>query len=176
MGGPHTKTRRHSKIESLPLEKQEELNRLLIEGFTYEEIEAHFRQQGHELSRSGIGRYGKGFLEAVRKTRIISDKAKTLVSEAGSDSLVLEEAGSKLLSEKIIALLLENDVTPKSVTNIMIGFSMLQKASIAREKFKVDLKDRVTKAAADVTKIAKKGGLSDEAADLIKAKILGIVK
>ena len=176
MGGPHIKTRRHSKIEELPAEAQQELNDMLIEGATYEEIAAHFKAQNFDLSRSGVGRYGKDFLNKVRETRIIQDQARTLVDEAGGDALVLEEAASKLFAKKIVEMLLANGVSGRSTPGILVGFSMLQRSSVAREQLKASLEKKVKKTADAVAKIAQKGGLSEKAAEDIRGQILGISK
>jgi len=168
--------RTHSKVEDLPQEIQDELNRLLIEGATYKEISEHFAAKNHDLSKSGIGRYGKGFLEEVRRLRIIEDQSKTLISEAGGDGLVLDEAGGKLMSRRIIEMLMEKDIAPGKVPGLAIGLASLIKANVSREKFKFDMKDKIVKTADDVTKIVKKSGLTDDAAAQIRAKILGIAK
>ncbi len=176
MGTPHVKVRRHSKIQELPQEAQEEVNRMLIEGATYEDIAAHFKGKGFDLSRSGVGRYGKDFLNQVREVRIIQDQARTLVDDAGGDALVLEEAGTKLLSKKVIELLMSNGVTMKQISGIMVGFSMLQRSSVAREQLKANIEKKVKKTADAVARIAQKGGLSEKAAEDIRGQILGISK
>lgn len=151
-----TQRRRHSKVEDLPQDKQEELNRLLIEGSTYEEISAIFKQQGFDLSRSGIGRYGKGFLEEVRRLRIIEDQSKTLISEAGTDGLALDEAGGKLMSRRIIEMLMEKDIAPNKVPGLAIGLASLIKANVSREKFKADMKGKMGKIIKEVENNMKK--------------------
>lgn len=66
MGGPHTKTRRHSKVETeLPQEIKGQVDRLLIENATYEEIASFLKEQGHDIGKSSIGRYGKEFLKCI---------------------------------------------------------------------------------------------------------------
>src|SRR4030042_6891669 len=102
MGGPHTKTRRHSKVsDELPEEIQRQVDRLLIESATYEEISNFLKNQNYDISKSSIGRYGKDFLAQYQRLRIIEDQSRALVSEAG-DGLLLDEAGGKLMAKKII--------------------------------------------------------------------------
>jgi hypothetical protein len=168
--------RTHSKVDDLPQEKQEELNRLLIEGSTYEEISAHFKNQGIDLSKSGVGRYGKGFIENVRRLRIIEDQSRTLISDAGGDGLVLDEAGGKLMAQTIIEMIQAGTVAPKNIPGLAIALAQVIKANVSREKFKSDMQGKVVKTADAVSKIAKKGGLTDDAAAQIRAKILGIAK
>ena len=176
MGGPHTKIRRHSKVETeLSAEIKTQVDRLLIENATYEEIAEFLKTKGHDISKSSIGRYGKDFLNRYKRLRMIEDQSRTLVSEAGS-GMVLEEAASKIFSQQIIEMLLDAGMEPKSLPKLAMAFSMLQSSSVSREKLKSDLVRRVAKVSEDVTKIAKKSGLSDNAASQIREKILGINK
>lgn len=139
MGGPHVKTRRHSKVETeLSDDLRAQIDRLLIEDATYDDIAAFLKEKGHDISKSSIGRYGKEFLNQYRRLRIIEDQAKTLVSEAG-DGLVLDEAGGKLMGRKIIELLMEKDINLNQVPDLAWGIANLIKANVSREKSKIDV-------------------------------------
>lgn len=179
MGGPHTKTRRHSKVNQLPSELQSSVDRLLIEGATYEEIEVFLKQQGHEIGKSSIGRYGKRYLNFYQRVRMIEDQAKQINSNAG-EGLSLEEAASKAFTSEVLDTLIDIGIDKekgaKQLPKLMLAFSALQSSSVSREKFKADIQRRVAKTAEDVTKIAKKNGLSDDTAAQIREKILGIGK
>jgi hypothetical protein len=155
MAEKFAKIRRHSKIEHLPEETRDELDRLLIEGMIYEDIVAHFKTKGVDLSRSGVGRYGKDFANQVREMRVFEDKSRALVSEAGGNNLVLEEAASKLFSKKIVELLLADGVSIMTVPRILSDFAKLQASSIMREKQKAEFKQKVGKALDKVEKQMK---------------------
>ncbi|MBI5410161.1 MAG: DUF3486 family protein [Nitrospirae bacterium] len=155
MGEHHTKNRRHSKFEDLPPDIQDAVNRMLIENATYEEIDIWVKSKGYAWSKSGIGRHGKDFTESVRRLRIVQDQAKTLISEAGGDGLVLDEAGGKLMAETIIDILLTKDLTPGKVPGMAIGLATLINANVRREKFKLDIKNKMGKALKDVEKNMK---------------------
>jgi hypothetical protein len=169
------KVRRHSRIEKeLPPEIREQVDALLIQGETYETISDFLKAKGYDISRSSIGRYGKEFLQLVREIKILEDQAKAIVSDTG-EGLLLEEAASKLFSKNILKMLLEGNTDIKEIPKIISGFARLQASSISREKFKAEISDKVKKAAKDVSKVAKKRGLSPEAVKEIEEKILGIV-
>lgn len=156
MGGPHTKIRRHSRVETeLTPEIKAQVDRLLIENATYEEISEFLKKQGHDISRSSIGRYGKDFLNAYKRLRMIEDQSRTLVSEAGQ-GMVLEEAASKIFSQQIIEMLLDAGMEPKSLPKLAMAFSMLQSSSVSREKFKADLKKKVGRAIEQIEQGMKK--------------------
>ena len=170
------KIRQHSRVsDELPAEMRAEVNRLLIEpGITYDDIKKYLDDNGYDISRSAIGRYGKGFLAVYQKLRIIEDKSKALVSEVG-EGLVLEEAASKMFVQKIIELQLDDKIDPTEIPRILSDFAKLQSSSIMRERLKDEFKKKVDKAADDVIKTVKKQGLTEEQAAEIKNKILGIV-
>jgi hypothetical protein len=103
------KTRRqHGRVrDDLPEEIRAQVNRLLLEpGNTYDDIKAFLADQGFDISRSSIGRYGKDFFGSYQQLKVIEDKSRALVSEAG-DGMVLEEAASKLFSQVVIETLME---------------------------------------------------------------------
>jgi DNA-binding transcriptional ArsR family regulator len=146
MGGPHVKTRRHSKVtDQLSDELRAEVDRLLVEGAAYEDIADYLRGKGYDISKSSIGRYGKEFLSAYQRLRVIEDQSRTLVSEAGGDGLILEETGAKLFAQKIIELLMQSDVDIRKIPKLVSGFASLQASSVHREKFKSELKKKVEK-------------------------------
>jgi hypothetical protein len=171
-----SKIRRHSRIiDELPQELKQEIDNLLVQGdVTYDDIKEHLAAKGHDISRSSIGRYGKEFFANYRELRIIEEKSRTLVSEAG-DSMILDEAASKLFAQKILELQLAGKFDLKKNSRILADFAKLQAASIMRERMKQDFVKKTTAAAADVVKIVKKGGLSEDKAEEIRKRILGIV-
>ena len=62
----------------------------------------------------------------------------------------------------------------KKMPRIISDFAKLQASSVQRERMKKDMAEKAVKAADAVERIAKKGGLSDKAAEDIRKKILGI--
>lgn len=168
--------RTHSRIErELPAEVRREVDRLLVEGnATYDEIASFLTVKGYDISRSAIGRYGKDFLAQYQRLRIIEDKSRTLISEAG-DGLSLEEAASKVFAQKILEALLSGDLDVLEVPRLVSDFAKLQGSTVLRERLKADFHKRVERTANEVAKVAKTGGLSEEKAEEIRKRILGIV-
>lgn len=170
------KVRRHSRVsDDLPQEVRREVDRLLVEGnVTYDDIKAFLAEKGYDISRSAIGRYGKEFLARYQKLRILEDQSRTLVSEAG-DGMVLEEAASKLFAQKIVEAQLSGELDILELPRLVSDFAKLQSSTVARERFKSEMKNRVEKTAESVEKMVKAGGLPDDKAREIREKILGIV-
>jgi len=168
--------RKHSRVQDeLPAEVREQVDRLLTEQATYDEIKEFLDREGYDISRSAIGRYGHDFLAAYQNLRIIEDKSRALVSEAG-DGMVLEEAAAKLFSQMILEAQLSGKLDIKKLPRIISDFAKLQSSTVSRERLKRDIAQRVTQTADDVAKTVKKSGLSDETAEEIRKKIMGISK
>lgn len=166
------RVRVHSKIDSLPPEERECVNRMLIEGCTYEQIGEYLKGKGFDISKSSVGRYGKGFLERVRQIRIVEDKANALVDQVGDDALILEEGASKMLATAIMDRLLKDDI--EDLDKLVASFARLQSSSVQRVALQKKLQEKARKVAESVTKTVKKAGLSQEMAEEIQRKILGI--
>lgn len=172
MGRVKTRTR----VETdLPEDIRDDLNRLLLENATYDEITDWCREQGFDISRSSIGRYGKRFLESYRLIKQTEDQARALTSEVG-DGLRMEEATSKLLVQQIMSALVADPGDILEHHRIIQAFAALQGSSVRREKAKAEFADRVRKAAENVEKIAVKGGLSADVVGKLRKEILGVVE
>lgn len=171
-----SRSRTHSRIsEELPPDLRREVDRLLVEGnATYDDIRAFLATKGYDIGRSSIGRYGKDFLVNYQRLKIIEDQSKTLVSEVG-DGMILEEAAAKIFAQKIIEAQLTGKFDVLALPRLVSDFAKLQASSVVRERLKMEIKTKVQKAADEVVKVAKSGGLSKEKAEEIRKKILGIV-
>lgn len=168
--------RRRTKIETdLPRDLREQLNRLLLEGMTYEEGAAWCQRHGHDISKSSLGRYGKTFFEAYQKIIQFEDQSRALTS-AVDEGMPMEEAVGKMLLQKVMAALIDGSADVTENSRLLSDVAKLQSAHVQRNKFKIDLETRAKKTADEVDKIVKKGGLSEAVAEDIRARILGIVK
>lgn len=172
MGEHFDKLRRRSKVETeLPKEVRDEVDRLLIESATYEEISEFLKSRGFDISKSSIGRYGKNFLNLYRDIRILEDKSRAITSESG-EGMSLEEAASKLFTKQILELLISGEFDLSEKTRIIGDFAKLQSSSVAREKLKSDYRK---KADAAVESIRKKN-IPEETLQEIEESIYGIIR
>lgn len=138
--------RRRSRVETdLPREIKEQVDCLLVENATYEEIAEFCRAKGHDISKSSIGRYGKEFLSAYREIRILEDQARVLKGAVG-DGLALEEAGTKALMRKLLQLFLSSEFDVTELPRLVSDFAKLSSASVQREKWKAEVEKRVREA------------------------------
>ncbi len=145
MGESHTKIRRHGKIHELPDDVRKEVDALLIENATYEEISEYLKSKGYDISRSAVGRYGKDFMNYIREVRIIEDQAKQIVS-GNDDAMVLEEAATKLFTKKIVTMLMSEGINLNKIPRIVSDFARLQASSVLRERMKAEFRKKAEKA------------------------------
>lgn len=172
------KNRSHSKIaKALSPGDRDEINkRLATPGVTYDDIVEWLDGKGYKISRSAVGRYGKDFLSKLERIHEVEQKARAIVAEAG-DGLPMEEAVSKVFTEKVLSHLLElDDLSGQKFGSLMMAFAKLQSSSTQRERLKTEHQKKAKAAAESVKEKAKKGGLSEEAIKKIEEDILGIVR
>jgi len=168
-----------SKVKSLPESVRKDLDRKLVEnGFQdYEDLSAWLMEQGYDISKSSIHRYGKGFEDRLEALRIATAQAKEIVAATGDDEGALGDALTSLIQEKAFQVLTEMDMDEQEVnfTTLMRAVADVQRSSVQQKKFMADMRQRAQEAADKAEEVAREEGLSDEAFETIRAQILGIV-
>jgi F0F1-type ATP synthase alpha subunit len=178
--------RRISTVARLDPRIKEEVDRLIREGtHTTDEILAHLRGLGGDVSRSAIGRYAKNARSQMERYQQMQQLAKVWIGKLRDEP---EGDIARLLSEniKVMAMQASNSLsgeddgaTPKelqalSATLRNVGY--FDKTSVETT---IKMRERIAKeererAAELVTKAAKKGGLTAAGVDSIRREILGI--
>lgn len=168
-------------VSLLPEQVREELERrLLSNGFSnYVALSDWLKEQGFEISKSAIGRYGQKFEERVRALQIATQQARALAEAAPDDEGALNDSLIRLVQERLFTILV--DLNVEQIDNINIGsltkgIATLARATVKQKEWQVAVREKAAAAADAVEHIARKGGLSDEAAAEIRAKILGVAK
>lgn len=161
-------SRRHGRIrDELPAEIREQVDRLLIEGgSTYDDIKAYLDAEGYDISRSAIGRYGADFMNTYQRLRVVEEKSRALVSEAG-DGMVLEEAAGKLFAQMILEAQMDGSLDITKLPRIISDFARLQASTVLRERLKKEFRNKAEKAVADAEK---------RAADMTKEELIRFMK
>lgn len=168
--------RRHSKVSKLPAELREVVHQKYADGHTYQAITDWLKQMGQDISRAAVGREGKDFMASLKLLKESKEQATTIVEAAGAKgALAMEEAAAVMALQNIIKFLMtQPDMQREDASKVMMALARLQSSSVGREKLKLDFKKKAADAADEAVKIAKAEGLSDELAEQIKKKILGI--
>jgi hypothetical protein len=186
---------RKSTVRRLPPELREQIGALLDEGRTLDEITAHLKQLGAEISRSSLGRYKQHLDKVGEKIRRSREVADALIAKLGAaPESKSTRLNVELMHGALLDLLLkvnedgedEEGGEGKGVTLEPMGAMLLAKAldHLSRaSKTDADLVGKIReqaeaaarKAAAETAvTAARKGGLSAESADAIRREILGI--
>lgn len=166
------------KVHSLPSEVKESLDaKLMSSGFSdYEGLSEWLAEQGFEISSSALGRYGKGFEAQVRDLRIAAEQARVAVEAIGDDEDALGEAMTGMMKQKLMSTLVDFQIDTEALTlkELTLAISRVSNAGVRVKQYAAQARERARMVAAEVTDVVRAAGLSDEAAELINQKILGV--
>ncbi len=175
--------RTHSKVSELPEALRKAVEKLLLDGRSYDEITEFLTANGTKIGRSSVGRFGKDFSKSMERLTLASRQAEAIVKEIGDrPATELNEAAEKLATQMIFERLLElgSDIEEAKFKDLMYGIAALQDSAVRRERAKLafskESESRAAKAAAEIGKIAKAGGLDEAKIREIQAKVFNIAK
>lgn len=170
---------RPSSVTLLPDTVRKELgNRLIEQGFGgYDDLTSWLTERGFEISRSALGRWGADFKSKVETLRVVTEQCRVIVEESPDDEGAVNDALIRLTQQKIFEVLYDlnvEDIENVDLAKLAKSIADLGKASVAQKKWQTDMRARAQTAADEVVEMAKVGGLSDDVAAQIRAKILGV--
>lgn len=182
---------RKSSIDLLPESLRNRLIALLAQpDVTQQQITDLINEEAGDtvVSRSAVNRYAQKMEEFSRKNRQAAEIAKVYIQQTESgNGNTLGKVAIEQLRLIIFELLMAIDEMPKQASNpenlLNLTFGVNKVAKALRDlesayEVNIKIEDQIrakTKVVADeIEKDVKQAGLSDEAAELIKLKILGI--
>ena len=177
---------KRSTIEQLPEAVRHEFERKLVEnGFSdYTAIAEWLQEQGYEISRSAAHRYGQKVQRRFAAIKSSTEAARLIAEGAADEGAARSEALMAMLQTELFDALVQIGEMPSEELNAVDRFGMMSEgakkisglisASTRLKEYQAKVKAKVAAAAEDVAKQAKKGGLSEEAAEAIRKQILGI--
>ena len=83
----------------------------------------------------------------------------------------------RLVQEKLFQVMLEFQVDPNKPMNIASAakaVAELSRATVGQKKWQAEMREKAALAADSVAKVARKGGLTADAVEMIRREILGI--
>ena len=176
---------RKSSIKSLPEDVLARLNFLLAEdAMTLDELVAWLDGRGHPRSRSALGRHKKNVERAAARLRQSREMTAALARELpeaamqGQQGRMIVEMARSLLFDMLMQM--DDDaLDPKSAAFIGKAAVELSRALRLDQDFETKIREQAAreereKAAKAAGAAAIEAGLSDEAADLIRRRILGV--
>lgn len=167
-----------SKVQQLPDEVRQALEQKLIgNGFSdYVALSEWLAEQGFEISKSSLHRWGSTFEERVDALRLATQQAKAIVQASPDDEGDMSEALMRLMQERIFSALIDIEVDPSKLNlgSLAKALAPIARASIAQKKYANEVRERARAAVAAVDRIASSGGLTKDSAAELRAQILGI--
>lgn len=165
-------------MRQLPPEVRQELDRRLIErGFSnYSDLASWLAEQGYEISRSAVHRYGKSVEERIERLKAATDIAITIADEVGDDAGKVTDAVVRLYQEKIFNALLEmENIDPDNIDIVRLGrvVAEITRSSISQKRFMAEVKEKARKAIENIEQKAKKR-MDPELLKIVKEEIYGI--
>ncbi len=171
-----------SKIMQLPETVKAALDKRLISGSfaDYTSLATWLQEQGFEISRSAIHRYGQEFEEKLAAIKIATEQARAITEAVGDDEGRMSDALISLVQQQAFDVLVnmqkrDPETYEKLFPKMGVVVSRLARASVAQKKWLAEARSKAKDTADDIVKTIKKGGMSEETAELIRRKILGIV-
>ena len=135
-----------SKVLQLPEEVRRELEQKLIGGgfSDYNGLAEWLIEQGFEISRSALHRWGKDFEERVAAVKLATDQMRAL-AEAADDPEGLANAGLLSSGQELLArtlIKLEGTPSPADVSKLVRAIADIGRASVTQQRFTVEAKRR----------------------------------
>ncbi|HYW05019.1 MAG TPA: DUF3486 family protein [Gammaproteobacteria bacterium] len=165
-----------SAVSQLPEGIRQELEQRLVRGgfAGYAQLADWLSEQGFEISRSSIHRYGQQFESRLQALRIATDQAKAIAGASADDEGAMNEALIRLVQTKTFEILraLDEDDTPENLPKIGRMVADLARASISQKKWAEQTRAKVA-AAAD--EFASRNGLTATQAEDLRRELLGVV-
>lgn len=181
-----------SKIEQLPPELKAQLDALLVQyNFSrYSELVDELKKRGETLgvqadvSRSGLHRYGSKLERRMSAIKASTEAAKLIAAGAPDD----EDARSSAIISLIQTELFEAIVNLQEAEDADAGdrvallskaaknIATLARASVTQKRHMLEIRTKAEAAAKQVSRMAKKGGLSADVIQQIEEQVLGIVR
>lgn len=172
---------RRSKVEGLPPDVKAWLDQALVQNnfSQYELLSAELKKRGCEISKTGLHRYGQEFEKRLKTLRLVTEQARAVVQASPDDDGAVNDALVRLTQEKMFGILMEISVDPDTFDLAKLARAVVElgKASVAQKRWQMEARKQALADAAKEAGIAAKSvGLTDDAVEQIKRRILGIAE
>ena len=184
------KRRTHSSIDLLPAALQGTLTAMIVDNTwpddwlgskdgnpTYADLVHFCKLQGHNVSESAMGRFGKRMSMLARMKQagvIVRDVMSGLNAENASQT---QKAVAEMITAQTIEFITSTeDMNSKQIKDISTAIRDCTQVSITADKYSHNQQQaKVEKAAKSIDRIAKKKNIDPETLKIIREQIYGIV-
>jgi len=154
-----------SSVELLPEQVRQELEKKLIRGGfgRYEELAEWLRDQGYEISKSSVHRYGKKFEDRLRALKVATDQAKAIAEASEDDAGAMNDAIIRLVQTKTFELLVELETDNKSLPRIGQMVAKLAQAAVRQKKWQTEMEHKARETAfEEAAQAVEKGATAEQ--------------
>lgn len=169
-----------SKITQLPDDIKRELDRRLIGGnfSDYRALAEWLRDQGFEISRAAIHRYGQAFEDRLAAIKIASEQARAVSEAVGDNEGAMNDALISLVQEKAFNVLVnlqteDPETFAKIFPKIGVMVAKLSKASVDQKKFAAEIRKKAERAVENI-EVKTKKTMDPELFRIVREEIYGI--
>jgi hypothetical protein len=165
-----------SKVTQLPDPLKAELDRRLIRGgfSDYTALAGWLAEQGFEISRSAVHRYGQEFEANLAAIKIATEQARAVAEAAGDDEGAMNEALIRLVQQKAFDALVRLDADGAILPRMGVMIAKLSKASVDQNKWKAEARRKAAQAVENIEEKLKSAKLDPEALRVVREEIYGI--
>lgn len=171
-----------STIETLPNKAREIVESALLaanfSGYAEltEQIAEKFAAEGYEvrISASALKRFGSSLEQRFERLRERQRLAQMFVRDLPDNEGAVNDLSIQLMQDRLLELVTDEDLDDKALSRIAGALADLTRASVLAKKHIQSVRAAAAKVAAEVSQTVKQAGLSDEDAEVIRRKILGI--
>lgn len=175
---------RKSTIKRLPPQLRKELDRLLTSGqYTLDQVVAHLRTMGADVSRSAVGRYSQEFEEVAKHLRESREIAAGFARELGElpegdmGQVLVELVRSVVFRVAMRQTDKAEDIAPIELARLAKAVKDLASGAKTSVDMEVKIKEQARREMAEETKAtlenAARGGSLDPAAAEEALRLLG---
>ncbi|MGK4387742.1 DUF3486 family protein [Ectopseudomonas oleovorans] len=163
------------KVGQLPAKVKAWLDQALAENnfSDYEALSAELAGRGFAISKSALHRYGQNFEERLSALKVASEQARAVVAAAPDEEGAVNEALMRLVQEHLFKLLMSEGGQFDPAQGGWAPWPSCR-ASVVQKKWQSEVRSKAEAAAAQVEKIARKGGLNADTVAEIRREILGV--
>lgn len=175
-------------IAQLPEAVRDELNaKLVASGFGgLTELSAWLSDNGFQIGRSAIGEHSQQLRRMMEKSmeraRVRVECAKALNGLSDGEKAALLEANEMIALDQLMDIWeelegMEPETRAELLPKLVRASADLGRSAVGTAKWRKDFEAQIKAEAAEkVEKIAKRGGMSRETVEAIKAEILGVAR
>lgn len=173
-----------SQVDLLPQEVRAELDsRLIQNGFgDYLALVEWLQEQGYEISKSSLHRYGQRFEDKVAALRVATQQAQEMRVLLKDDEAAVSEMSLQMVQGLLFNLMIDRgeDLEPQEMTAIARAITEASRGTMAVKKYQEKLHQQLAAKFAELEKESQDNGLAGgkldpETLKYIRESIYGLI-